>query len=351
MRRLWVVVAGLLGLTLITGGIYFSVRYAYGAYGDYYYLTADLERAGQGMLVDSDVRIRGVEVGKVVDIDLVDHQARIRMQIEDRYKVPEDATAVVSLKTPLGAKFVDLQFEGSLAAPYLTDGDTIARSHVGPELEDLLDDGTHLLDAVDPNEVANVVGTLADASRGRGEMIARGLEVNNRLSSLFADTIDPQMEAIEDFETIFGALESKGVDLNRLADALNEGVPVFASEESQAHLRRALEAVTPFADDLADLLILQREDWDRMMDEGDVVLSTIAARPRGLRNLVHGLYRYVYKLGQPIGNFFMISDGSAGAGFVNFMGGNDQQEEQNQICTAFPVEVRDQIPACAGDKP
>jgi len=351
MRRLRVVVAGLAGLALVSAGIYLSVRAAYGAYGDYYYVTADLERAGQGMLVDSDVRMRGVEIGKVVEIDLVGHQAQIRMQIEDRYRVPEDATAVVSLKTPLGAKYVDMQYEGSLDGPFLADGDTVSRSHVGPELEDLLDDGTHLLDALDPNEVANVVGTLADASRGRGKLLARGLEVNNRLSSLFADTIDPQMEAIEDFETIFGALRSKGVDLNELAAAINEGAPVYASEESQAHLRRALEAVTPFADDLGDLLILQREDWSRMMDEGDVVLSTIAARPDGLRNLVHGLYRYVYKLGQPIGNFFMLSDGSAGAGFVNFMGGNDQDEEQNQICTAFPPEVRDQIPACEGRAP
>ncbi|MQB00564.1 MAG: MCE family protein [Actinobacteria bacterium] len=347
MRRLYVVVAGLLGLALITAGIYYSVRAAYGAYGDYYYLTTDLDRAGQGMQVESDVRMRGVEIGKVVDIRLVDRRARIRLQIEDHYKVPEDVRAVVSLKTPLGAKYVDLQFEGSLDGPFLADGDTIADSHVGPELEDLLDDGTHLMDAVDADELANVIGTLADASRGRGEVIARGLQLNNELSSLFANTLEPQTRAIEDFETIFGALESKGVDLNMLAAAMNEGAPVYASEEAQANLRRALEAVVPFADDLADLLILQLDDWDRMMDEGDVVLSTIAARPEGLRNLVHGLYRYVYKLGQPIGDFFMISDGSAGAGFVNFMGGNDQEEEENQICTAFPVEVRDQIPACA----
>lgn len=350
MRRLYVVVAGLVGLALVSGGIYFSTRAAYGAYGDYYYLTTDLERAGQGMLVDSDVRMRGVEIGKVVEIDLVDHQARLRLQIDDHRRVPEDVTAVVSLKTPLGAKYVDLQFEGALDGPYLADGDTITDSHVGPELEDLLDDGTHLLDAIDPNELANVVGTLADASRGRGELIARGLQLNNELSALFADTLEPQTAAIEDFETIFGALESKGVDLNELAAAMNEGAPVFASEAAQANLRRALEAVTPFADDLGDLLILQRDDWDRMIDEGDVVLSTIAARPEGLRSLVHGLYRYVYKLGQPIGSFFMMSDGSAGAGFVNFIGGNDQEEDENQICAAFPKEVRDQIPACAGRK-
>jgi hypothetical protein len=113
-------------------------------------------------------------------------------------------------------------------------------------------------------------------------------------------------------------------------------------------LRRALEALVPFSDDLADLLILQKEDFDRMNDDGDKVLATIAARPGGLRDLVHGLYRYVYKLGQPIGDFFMVEDGSAGAGFTAFIGGNDQKEDEKQICAMFPPEFRSQIPACRG---
>ncbi|MFP5298851.1 MAG: hypothetical protein ACLGHL_07695, partial [Actinomycetota bacterium] len=144
----------------------------------------------------------------------------------------------------------------------------------------------------------------------------------------------------------FGALEHVGVDLNQLADAVNEGAPVYASAEAQQELHRALTAVSPFAEDFADLLILNRADWKRMMEAGDVVLATTAARPEGLRDLVYGLYRYVYKLGGDIPAFFRISDGSAGAGFTNFIGGNDQEEEQNQICTAFPPEIREQIPAC-----
>ncbi|MGH2734334.1 MAG: hypothetical protein ACRDKZ_02040, partial [Actinomycetota bacterium] len=161
-------------------------------------------------------------------------------------------------------------------------------------------------------------------------------------------TVDPQLEAIGDFETLFGELESKGVDLNLLADAVNEGAPVYASARAQRNMRRALEALVPFSDDLADLLILQREDFARMNNSGDKVLGTIAARPGGLRDLVHGLYRYVYKLGQPIGDFFMLNDGSAGAGFTAFIGGNDQKEEEKQICAVFPPEFRPHIPACEG---
>lgn len=346
IRKLAYIVIGSMILAVLGAGVFTSVKWAYGGYDDTYLVSATLPRAGQQMKTGLDVRIRGVKVGEVAGIDLVDRQARLTLKIEEHYKVPQDAEAVISLKTPLGAKYVDLRFDPNSSGPYLEHGDEVASARIGPELEDALDDGVKLLDAVDPDELGNLISEIADASKGNGDLVARSISVNSELSNLFAATLDPQLEAIEDFEKIFGALEHVGVDLNQLADAVNEGAPVYASAEAQQELHRALTAVSPFAEDFADLLILNRADWKRMMEAGDVVLATTAARPEGLRDLVYGLYRYVYKLGGDIPAFFRISDGSAGAGFTNFIGGNDQEEEQNQICTAFPPEIREQIPAC-----
>ena len=103
MRRIAMIVGGLAVFAALAAGIYFSVRFAYGAYGEYYYVTLDLERTGQQLLPDSDVRVKGVEVGKVSDIELVDRHARLTLQIESHYKIPKDAAARVELKTPLGA--------------------------------------------------------------------------------------------------------------------------------------------------------------------------------------------------------------------------------------------------------
>lgn len=347
MRRLGIILVGLVAIAAVGAGVYFSVRAVYGAFDDAYYLSVDLDKAGQQLQLGSDVRVKGVEVGKVADIRLVDGRARVEMKIDRKYKIPRDAAAVISLKTPLGAKYVDLQFPGGSSGPFLSDGDSIQTGHVGPELEDLLDDGVRVFDAIPPDDLATVITELSDAARGHGDDIARSLRVNSELSELFASTLEPQLQGIEDFDTIFGALESKGVDLNRLAEAINEGAPVYASAGAQRNLRRALEALLPFSDNLADLLIYNNKDLDRMYNEGDKVLATIAARPRGLHNLVHGLYRYVYKLGQDIPPDFMLADGSAGAGFVNFMGGNDQAEEQKQICGAFPRDLVDLVPICA----
>lgn len=349
IRRLKLILAGVLAIAVLGGGTYFGIRAAYGAYDDYYYLTMEMPRAGQQVQIGTDVRLRGVNIGRVVGIELVDRRARLRLQIEAEHRIPKDASATVSLKTFLGAKFIDIRFDPNGGGPYLADGDRIADARPGPELEDALDDGTKVLDAIDPDDVSVIITELATAARGHGEDIARGLRANRALTDLFADTLGQQIRSLEDFDELFTTIEPAAADLNALASATNEGAPVYASAEAQLLLRRALVSLVPFSENLSDLLILDRPSWDAMIEAGDKVLSVIAARPDDLGDLVHGLYRYVFKLGGSIKNN-LLYDGSAGAGFVNFIGGNDQEEEQRQICTALPPEVREQVPICQEDR-
>lgn len=346
IRRLLVIVVGMSLVGALGAGVYFGVRYAYGAYEDYYYVTADFDRAGQQVQLGTDVRIRGVNIGKVSDIQLVDRKARLTLQIEGKHEVPSDAEAVVTLKTFLGSKFIDLRFDPESAAPALADGDEIISTHVGPELEDALDDGTEVLAAINPDDLATVVAELAEASRGHGEDIARGFDANAELSTIFARTRESQVQALKDFETLFGALEPKVDDFNLLADATNEAVPVISSEEAQRELHASLTGLVPFAEDLADIVIYERSNLDKMYEAGDRVLQVVANNSRGLRDLVSGLYRYVFKLGGAI-EHNLQPDGSAAAGFVNFIGGNDQEEEVTQICTALPPEARKEVPLCS----
>ena len=348
IARLRTILIGSLVIAVLGAGVVVGVRAAYGAFRDYKYVSVDLPRAGQQVQPGSDVRIRGVNVGKVVDIELVDRKARLTLQIEERYSVPKSSEAVVTLKTFLGSKFIDLRFDPNDSSEELADGDAIERAAVGPELEDALDDGTSVLEALDPQDVATLITELARASRGHGSDVARALDANAELSGVFASTLDPQVEALDDFRVLFGALETKGADMNALAGAINEGVPVYASDKAQRALGRALDGLVQFSDDLADLLIFNRPDFDRMMNAGDLLLATIAGRPGGLSNLVTGLRTYVQRLGQPISHN-LLPDGSASAGFTNFIGGNDTAEDIAQLCTALPVDVRSGVPLCKGE--
>lgn len=337
----------------VSAGTFFAVKARYGAYGDYYYVTSDLPRAGQLMRVGADVRQSGVVIGKVSGMELVGRHVRLTLQIEPRYRVPAGADAVVDLKTLLGDKFVDLRFD-TYARPWLEDGDRVP-GYVGPELEDVLQEGVQVFDAVNPDDLGTVVGELARGARGHGEAVARSIDAQAELSTTFAETLDPQLRALRDFDIIFGELEEVAPDLNFLADAVNQGAPVYASETAQASLRRVLDRVVPMADDLADLLIYDRAAWDRMIDQGDTVLQTIADHSQGLRDLVDGLGTYVQRLG---GVPPYLPDNSAAAPFANFIAGEEDQGGGNgggedsfqealaRLCAEAPPAERERIPIC-----
>jgi virulence factor Mce-like protein len=344
IRRIPAIVKGPVILALTAGAIFLAIKWAYGGFGDYYTLSMNLPRAGQQLQQGSDVRMRGVVIGEVQQIGLAGRHVRLTLQIDRKYHVPQSAAAFVDLKTLLGAKFVDLRVP-SFHGPFLENGSVIRHTHIGPELEDALADGVNVLSAIRPNDLATIIHELSVGARGNGTAIARGLRANAQLSGVFASTLEPQLQELHDFNVVFGALKNKGVDLNRLADAINQGAPVYASPRAHRLLREALLALRPFSDNLADLLILNRQDWDRLMDSGDKVLGAIAARPQGLRRLVLGLYQYVHKLG---GMPPMLRDGTGQAPFTAFMGGGSSKQNRKDLCGAIPKPIRKTVPMCKG---
>src|SRR2546430_5215850 len=288
-------VIGPILIAALAVGMFFGLKLRYGDYAHYTYVKVDLPRAGQLVRTGTDVRERGVVIGKVSDIRLVNLHAQLTLRIDSQYHVPKDAVAYVDLKTLLGDKYVNLQ-SSTFGAPWLANDATI-RGTIGPELEAVVQSGTDIFKSISADDLATIVGNLTQAAQGHGTDVRQGIEANAQLSGIFAKTLKPQLRGLDDFAVIFGALKDKGVDLNRLADAINVGAPVYASARAHRLLDRALVAVAPFAGNLADLLINQKKFWDEMIDGGDRVLGTIAARSGGLPDLGPGLYLSVRKLG------------------------------------------------------
>ena len=90
----------------------------------------------------SDVRISGVNVGKVQNIALAPNgkQALATVDIDDKYApLPESTRAILRTKTLLGETYIELT-PGSRDGPELADGGTAARGQhrrIGPARRDL----------------------------------------------------------------------------------------------------------------------------------------------------------------------------------------------------------------------
>jgi phospholipid/cholesterol/gamma-HCH transport system substrate-binding protein len=104
--------------------------------GQGYVLKAEFNQAVE-LGTQADVRISGVNVGKVISVQL-DHRTgltRAVMEISSRFAPrPADTQAMLRAKTLLGETYIELT-PGSRSGPKLRDGATIPRAHIAPTVQ------------------------------------------------------------------------------------------------------------------------------------------------------------------------------------------------------------------------
>lgn len=302
-------------LLLVAGGV-IVIRSAYGYFNGDYRIAGDFPRAGQDLVPGSDVKYRGVNVGKVQHIKLATDGVQIVLRIHPWFKVPSDAVGTVRPKTIFGEKYVDLSFPSGEHGPYLGHGQLLAKGGTATEVEDLIAGATPLLSSINANDLATIVKELSDGTRGEGATVAKGFDDTLKLATLFADTIDAQTKALDSWSRFQDAIRTSGSDLNAIAANNNVALPEL--NKAEADFARALVAVRPLADQLAALLGTYRPDIDALLDRGDNVLRVLVAHQDDIRDSIHGFYRYVYKFAAAQSPD-RLPDGSRFAYFKNFL--------------------------------
>jgi phospholipid/cholesterol/gamma-HCH transport system substrate-binding protein len=141
-------------------------------------LTADFTAASQGLTTISPVKIRGVRVGQVSRIALLpDGRVRITLRINQGVQVPTTATASLEPESIFGPKFINLiPGSGESGGPYLAARAHIATTAESADLNGLLTDADRTLAAIDPQDVAVIVRTLAQGLGGQGDQLGETID-------------------------------------------------------------------------------------------------------------------------------------------------------------------------------
>ena len=84
-----------------------------------YDLHADLPRSG-GLYATANVTYRGTQIGKVIAVEPTETGARATMRIDNRYRIPIDASANVHSASAIGEQYLDLVSTGNPGQYYAT---------------------------------------------------------------------------------------------------------------------------------------------------------------------------------------------------------------------------------------
>jgi phospholipid/cholesterol/gamma-HCH transport system substrate-binding protein len=286
------IAVGLVTLLLLASLTVVTVKLRVG--GDprsYYQLNASFTSAGQGLLAGSDVKVRGVDIGRVRNIRLRDGRALVRLDIKKSQKVPATSAATIRPKTLFGEKFVDVDpGSGDGTGPYLQDEGIVADTVGGFELERVLADLYPVLKAVKPQELTVILDSLAQAADGRGPQI-------NRLISTYADVLGAQAANDAELDQYLRELARLSEGLVAVAPAavglagdLNQTLPDLNARAPQ--LTALLDQTTRLSGDLDALLKRNTPFLDKAVKEGGRTLQVLFDDRRQIGPIVTGLRQF-----------------------------------------------------------
>jgi phospholipid/cholesterol/gamma-HCH transport system substrate-binding protein len=206
-----------------------------------YEVEADFANAA-GLSSENQVRVAGIKVGTVSDIQLLEDRVRVTLEIENGIEIPEDAFAEIKLATILGTKFVEV--EGKGGGPFLEDGDHIPmeRTAVPYEIYQAANQGTGVLEGLDGEalnaslrELANVVNItreeLGDALAGLNNLGA-SLNANDAdLTSLLAESNKLTRFLADEGDELVRLIDSSNTVLETLVDQRDEIQSLLASTQ------------------------------------------------------------------------------------------------------------------------
>jgi len=254
-------------------------------------LTTDT--LGSAMQKGSDVKLNGVPVGKVSQIESVADGAVLTLQIDPdtAKKLPTTTTARLLPKTLFGERYVALQLADGYGTGGLDNGDSIDqdRSAEAAEFDEVMDELLPLLQSIQPAKLQAALGELATMLRGNGAELgdtfaawgdyltklqpqvpemADDLAKLGEFADVYADAVPDLLAALDNFTTpARTAVKERATLAETYARVIgaadtargwvshNEDTIEILSAES----RRALEAAAPYATEFPCLLKAVRD--------------------------------------------------------------------------------------------
>jgi len=196
-RKIRIRVQGLAFLVVLALLLGLAVAQYNKAFTDVARVTLETDTAGNQLQEASDVKVRGVIVGDVREVEASAEGATIELAINPEYldQIPADVSARLLPKTLFGERFVSLELPETPAQERLADGDVIGqdRSENAIELQRVVDDLLPLLQTVEPQDLSYTLGAVADALRGSGDDLGANLAATGRYIGEI-NTVLPQLQ-------------------------------------------------------------------------------------------------------------------------------------------------------------
>ena len=229
-----------------------------------YEVQAEFKDAA-GITAENQVRVAGIKVGTVSEVELATDRVLITMEIDNGIEIPDDAFAEIKLATLLGTKFVDIEAKGG--EPYLEDGDVIPleRTTVPYEIYQASNQGTNVLEDLDGKALNDMLVELTKLTKVAEDEVGQALEGLNELGAGLSAKDEDLRSLLAGADDLTELLSEEGDEIVRLIDSSNEVLGSLARK--RAEVQSLLAATNVMARDVAALVRDNRANLDSILQD------------------------------------------------------------------------------------
>jgi virulence factor Mce-like protein len=265
-------------------------------------VTAYFDQA-VGLYAGSDVRVLGLPIGTIKKVVPQGDRVRVDMEIDDTYKVPADAKAVILAPSLVSDRYV--QFAPAYdKGPTMKDGAVVSLKDTATPVE--LDAVYSALDelgrTLGPNG-ANKDGALSDLVdvgaanlKGNGEQLNQTLTGFSQAVKTLADNRNDLFASLDNLQTFTSAL----AQIDAQVGQFNQNLAAVAAQlaDERTALAQAIKLLNSALADVATFIqqntALLTTNVDRLADvtlslvqQRDALAQVLEVAPAALGNLAH----------------------------------------------------------------
>jgi virulence factor Mce-like protein len=246
----------------------------------------------------SDVKILGVAVGKVDDVNPAGTKVIVKFHYDGKYKVPADAKAAVISPSIVGDRFIQLTPAYTKGA-VMQDGAHLGldRTATPLELDQIFGSITDLTTALGPDgankpdesgtgALTRLLDSTARNFGGQGVQFNQTLHNLSELTKTLADNKDELFGSLSEVETFTNTLAKNDDTVRRFNDSLASGAQLLADEREDlaAALKNLSVAMTQVKAFVADNKTLLSSNIKELNKLSTVLVKNRAALDETLKD-------------------------------------------------------------------
>lgn len=222
--------------------------------GDTYH--AMFTEAG-GLKVNDEVRIAGVRVGKVNEVELAGDEVKVTFKVDDAADFGAETRAAIKVKTILGSMFLALEPAGG---GQLDENSTIPAERTSSPFDvvEAFEGLASTSEQIDTDQLAESLTTLADLTRNTPDEFRGALSGLSRLSANVAEKDEQLNTLLQNLERVSKVLDARDEDIIKLMQDSDVLFRALVARRDAVH--DLLVSSTKLSQELTTLIRQSRDD-------------------------------------------------------------------------------------------